>query len=68
MDHSFIRQLRRTNIQLYVVTEILEASEEAVYKESTKADRGFKAKFYATLCAQVWLLPLYFPNTCTQVV
>nr|XP_021388636.1 gasdermin-A [Lonchura striata domestica] len=52
MDHSFIRQLRRTNIHLYVVTEILEASEEAVYKESTKADRGFKAKFYATLCAQ----------------
>ncbi|XP_012426589.5 gasdermin-A [Taeniopygia guttata] len=52
MDHSFIRQLRRTNIQLHVVTEILEASEEAVYKESTKADGGFKAKFYATLCAQ----------------
>ncbi|XP_068068329.1 gasdermin-A [Anomalospiza imberbis] len=52
MDHSFIRQLRRTDIHLYVVTEILEASEEAVYKESTKADRGFKAKFYATLCAQ----------------
>ncbi|XP_053820927.1 gasdermin-A [Vidua chalybeata] len=52
MDHSFIQQLQRTDIHLYVVTEILEASEEAVYKESTKADRGFKAKFYATLCAQ----------------
>ncbi|RLV62904.1 hypothetical protein DV515_00018823, partial [Chloebia gouldiae] len=52
MDHSFIRQLQRTNIHLYVVTEILEASEEAVYKESTKADGGFKAKFYATLCTQ----------------
>ncbi|XP_038018965.1 gasdermin-A3-like [Motacilla alba alba] len=52
MDHSFIRQLRRTDIRLYVVTAILEASEEAVYKESSKADRGFKAKFYATLCAQ----------------
>ncbi|CAN8202262.1 unnamed protein product [Coccothraustes coccothraustes] len=52
MDHSFIRQLQRTDIKLYVVTEILEASEEAVYKESTKADGGFKAKFYATLCAQ----------------
>uniref|UniRef100_A0A8C9MXX5 Uncharacterized protein n=1 Tax=Serinus canaria TaxID=9135 RepID=A0A8C9MXX5_SERCA len=52
MDHSFIQQLRRTDIKLYVVTEILEASEEAVYKESTKADGGFKAKFYATVCAK----------------
>ncbi|XP_048173689.1 gasdermin-A [Corvus hawaiiensis] len=52
MDHSFIQQLRRTDIHLYVVTEILEASEETVYKESTKADGGFKAKFYSTLCAQ----------------
>ncbi|XP_016159802.1 PREDICTED: gasdermin-A [Ficedula albicollis] len=52
MDHSFIQQLRRTDINLYVVTEILEASEETVYKESTKADGGFKAKFYATLCAK----------------
>ncbi|XP_041282195.1 uncharacterized protein LOC121347548 [Onychostruthus taczanowskii] len=52
MDHSFIQQLQRTGIKLYVVTEILEASEEAVYKESTKADGGFMAKFYATLCAQ----------------
>ncbi|XP_066061462.1 gasdermin-A-like [Chamaea fasciata] len=52
MDHSFIRQLQRTDIELYVVTEILEASEEAVYKESTKADGGFWAKFYATLFAK----------------
>ncbi|NWT55896.1 GSDA3 protein, partial [Erythrocercus mccallii] len=52
MDHSFIRQLRKTNISLYLVTETLEASEEAVYKESTKADGGFKTKLYATLCAQ----------------
>ncbi|XP_054505691.2 gasdermin-A isoform X1 [Agelaius phoeniceus] len=52
MDHSFIQQLQRTDIKLCVVTEILEASEEAVYKESTKADGGFKAKFYASLCAQ----------------
>ncbi|XP_058676815.1 gasdermin-A-like [Ammospiza caudacuta] len=52
MDHSFIRQLQRTDIRLYVVTEILEASEEAVYEESTKADRGFKAKIYATLHAK----------------
>ncbi|XP_064589770.1 gasdermin-A3-like isoform X1 [Zonotrichia leucophrys gambelii] len=52
MDHSFIRQLQRTGIRLYVVTETLEASEEAVYEESTKADGGFMAKFYATLSAK----------------
>ncbi|NXL79105.1 GSDA3 protein, partial [Leptocoma aspasia] len=52
MDHSFIQQLRRTNTVLYVVTEILEASEEAVYKESTKAHGGFMATFYATLFAK----------------
>ncbi|KAM6993686.1 gasdermin-A3-like [Passerculus sandwichensis] len=52
MDHSFIQQLQRTDIRLYVVTETLEASEEAVYKESTKADGGFMAKFYATLSAK----------------
>lgn len=63
MDHSFIRQLQRTDIKLYVVTEILEASEQAVYKKSTKADAGFMAKFYATVCAKVWLLLPCFPNT-----
>ncbi|XP_062364278.1 gasdermin-A3-like isoform X2 [Cinclus cinclus] len=67
MDHSFIQQLQRTDIDLYVVTEILEASEETVYKESNKTDGGLKARFYATLCAKVWLLPPSFPNTCTLV-
>ncbi|XP_066061132.1 gasdermin-A-like isoform X2 [Chamaea fasciata] len=52
MDHSFIQQLQRTDIELYVVTEILEASEEAVYKESTKAGGGFNAKCYARASAQ----------------
>ncbi|NXD44075.1 GSDMA protein, partial [Copsychus sechellarum] len=52
MDHSFIQQLQRRDINLYVVTEILEASEETVYKESTKADKGLKAKFYATFHAK----------------
>ncbi|NXH49630.1 GSDA3 protein, partial [Dicaeum eximium] len=52
MDHSFIRQLQNKDIKLYLVTEILEASEKTVYQESTRADGGFKAKFYATLCAQ----------------
>uniref|UniRef100_A0A8C3MNS6 Uncharacterized protein n=1 Tax=Geospiza parvula TaxID=87175 RepID=A0A8C3MNS6_GEOPR len=64
MDHSFIRQLQRTDIKLYVVTEIIEASEEAVYKESTKADRGFKAKFYASLCAQD-KQSIVIPKGCT---
>ncbi|KAL9823840.1 gasdermin-A2-like, partial [Geothlypis trichas] len=52
MDHSFIQQLQRTGTKLYVVTEILEASEEAVYKESTKADGSFMAKLHASLSAQ----------------
>ncbi|KAM7030070.1 gasdermin-A3-like [Acridotheres tristis] len=52
MDHSFIQQVQERAIDLYVVTEILEASEETIYKESTKANRGFKAKFHATLCAK----------------
>uniref|UniRef100_A0A8D2PKS1 Gasdermin pore forming domain-containing protein n=1 Tax=Zosterops lateralis melanops TaxID=1220523 RepID=A0A8D2PKS1_ZOSLA len=47
MDHSFIQQLERTDSELYVVTEILEASEKAEYKESTKANGGFLAKFWA---------------------
>ena len=68
MDHSFIRQLQRTDINLYVVTEILEASEKTVYKESTKADGGFKAKFYATLSGKVWFFPPSFPHSYTHVL
>ncbi|RMC01428.1 hypothetical protein DUI87_21867 [Hirundo rustica rustica] len=52
MDHSFIQQLQRTGSSLHVVTEIFEASEEAIYKESTKAGGGFMAKFYATFFAK----------------
>ncbi|XP_032934524.2 gasdermin-A-like [Catharus ustulatus] len=52
MDHSFIQQLQRTDIKIYVVTEILEVSEKTVYEESTKADGGFKAKFYAAFSAK----------------
>uniref|UniRef100_A0A8C3NZP9 Gasdermin-A n=1 Tax=Cyanoderma ruficeps TaxID=181631 RepID=A0A8C3NZP9_9PASS len=52
MDHSFIQQLLRKDISLYVVTETLEASEKAEYKESTKAGGGIKAKFYARASAQ----------------
>ncbi|XP_032934526.1 gasdermin-A-like [Catharus ustulatus] len=52
MDHSLIRQLQSTDVNLYMVIEILEASEETVYKESTKADGGFMASCYATLYAK----------------
>ncbi|KAM4884322.1 gasdermin-A3-like isoform 1-T1 [Sylvia borin] len=52
MDHSLIQQLRRTDTDLYVVTETLVASEEADYKESTKAGGGFMAKLYAALFAK----------------
>ncbi|XP_014740854.1 PREDICTED: gasdermin-A3-like [Sturnus vulgaris] len=51
MDHSFIRQLQRTDIDLYVVTEILETSEETVYKESTK--------FPPNTCTQVFSLLVF---------
>ncbi|NXD30296.1 GSDMA protein, partial [Spelaeornis formosus] len=67
-DHSFIQQLQRTDINLYVVTEILEASEETVYEESTKADSGFKAKFHATLGAKSTKLDkqsIVIPKGCT---
>ncbi|XP_051650605.1 gasdermin-A isoform X2 [Manacus candei] len=52
MDHSFIQQLQRTTLNLYMVSETLEASEETVYKESSKAQGGFLAKIYAKLSAQ----------------
>ncbi|XP_063034926.1 gasdermin-A isoform X1 [Melospiza melodia melodia] len=41
MNHSLIQQLQRTNIDLYMVTEILEASEETNYTASTMAEGGF---------------------------
>ncbi|XP_032567103.1 gasdermin-A2-like [Chiroxiphia lanceolata] len=52
MDHSFIQQLLRTTLKLYVVYETLEASEETVYKESSKAQGGFLATIYAKFSAQ----------------
>ncbi|TRZ13087.1 hypothetical protein HGM15179_013990 [Zosterops borbonicus] len=52
LDHSFIQQLQETDMELYVVIEILKASEVAVCKESTKADGGVMAKIYATFSAQ----------------
>ncbi|XP_032566942.1 gasdermin-A2-like, partial [Chiroxiphia lanceolata] len=52
MDHSFIQQLQGTKLKLYVVYETLEASEETVYKESSKAHGGFLARINAKFSAQ----------------
>ncbi|XP_064492691.1 gasdermin-A-like [Pseudopipra pipra] len=47
MGHSFIQQLQRTGADLFLVYETLEASEETVYKEDTKAELSFLAKIFA---------------------
>ncbi|XP_066192653.1 gasdermin-A2-like [Sylvia atricapilla] len=68
LDHSFIQQLQRTGIELFVVTETLKASEEAEYKESTNAGGGFKTKLYTTLSAQATrenIQSIVIPKGCT---
>ncbi|KAM7030068.1 gasdermin-A-like isoform 2-T4 [Acridotheres tristis] len=52
MDHSFIQQVQERAIDLYVVTEILEASEETVYRQSTKADGAFNVMCHITVGAK----------------
>uniref|UniRef100_A0A8C9N099 Uncharacterized protein n=1 Tax=Serinus canaria TaxID=9135 RepID=A0A8C9N099_SERCA len=52
INHSLIQQLQRTNINLYMVTEILEASEETIYKASITADGVFNVMCHITLGAQ----------------
>ncbi|XP_064492311.1 gasdermin-A-like [Pseudopipra pipra] len=52
MDHSFIQQLLSTELKLYVVYKTLEASEETIYKESSKAQGGFLAMIYAKFFAK----------------
>ncbi|KAM6993888.1 gasdermin-A-like [Passerculus sandwichensis] len=52
MNHSLIQQLQRTNINLYMVTEILEASEETIYTASIMADGVFNVLCHITLGAQ----------------
>ncbi|NWZ02696.1 GSDA3 protein, partial [Loxia curvirostra] len=52
INHSLIQQLQRTNINLYMVTEILEASEETIYKASIMADGVFNVMCHITLGAQ----------------
>ncbi|XP_064492692.1 gasdermin-A-like [Pseudopipra pipra] len=52
MDHSFIQDLKRNDIDLFLVYETLEASEETIYRESSKAQGGFLATIYAKFSAQ----------------
>ncbi|XP_074413442.1 gasdermin-A3-like [Zonotrichia albicollis] len=52
MNHSLIQQLQRTDINLYMVTEILEASEETIYTASIMADGVFNVLCHITLGAQ----------------
>ncbi|XP_051650606.1 gasdermin-A isoform X3 [Manacus candei] len=47
MNHSFIQQLLRTGADLFLVYEILEASEAAIYEEDTKEEWSFFAWIYA---------------------
>uniref|UniRef100_A0A8C5TJS9 Uncharacterized protein n=1 Tax=Malurus cyaneus samueli TaxID=2593467 RepID=A0A8C5TJS9_9PASS len=53
MEHSLIQQLLRTGSNLFVVIEILEASENCVYVESTKEEGGFWARIYALIWGKV---------------
>ncbi|KAM6295459.1 gasdermin-A [Aegotheles albertisi] len=52
MNHSFIQQLRKTNQDLYVVHETIEASEGTSYEESSRAEGSFMAQLYAKFCAK----------------
>lgn len=69
VNHSFIQQLQKTQQELYVVHETLEASEETSYEESIKAEGSFMTQLHAKFCAKVWFLfrlrSQSFPNICT---
>lgn len=52
VNHSFIRQLQKTQQELYVVHETLEASEETSYEESIKAEGSFMTQLHAKFCAK----------------
>ncbi|XP_050186724.1 gasdermin-A3-like [Myiozetetes cayanensis] len=68
MDHSFIQQLQRTKLKLFLVYETLEASEELVYNESTKAHGSFLAKIYAKLSGKGTTenrQSIVIPKSCT---
>ncbi|XP_064492688.1 gasdermin-A-like [Pseudopipra pipra] len=68
MGHSFIQQLLSTELDLYMVYETLEASEETVYRESSKAQGGFLAMIYAKFSAQgstEHIESIVIPKGCT---
>ncbi|XP_068274902.1 gasdermin-A isoform X2 [Nyctibius grandis] len=52
VNHSFIQQIQKTDQNLYVVHETLEASEKTSYEESTKAAGSFMTKLYAKFFAK----------------
>ncbi|XP_028939982.1 gasdermin-A3-like [Antrostomus carolinensis] len=52
MNHSFIQQLQKTDQNLYIVHETIEASEETSYEESTTAQGSFMTQLYAKFCAK----------------
>lgn len=56
MDHPFIQQLRKTQQNLYVVHETLEASDVVSYEESKEKTGQFAAQLYAKIIAKVWFL------------
>ncbi|KAM6238717.1 gasdermin-A [Porphyrio hochstetteri] len=51
-NHTFLQQLKKTRQNLYVVHETLEASEDAIYEESTEGEGSFKTQLYAKFCAK----------------
>ncbi|XP_064492687.1 gasdermin-A-like [Pseudopipra pipra] len=68
MGHSFIQQLLSTEFDLYMVYETLEASEETVYRESSKAQGGFLAMIYAKFFGEAStenMESIVIPKGCT---
>uniref|UniRef100_A0A8B9TUP7 Gasdermin pore forming domain-containing protein n=1 Tax=Anas platyrhynchos TaxID=8839 RepID=A0A8B9TUP7_ANAPL len=52
VDHPFIQQLRKTQQNLYVVHETLEASDVVSYEESKEKTGQFAAQLYAKIIAK----------------
>uniref|UniRef100_A0A8B9MIM0 Uncharacterized protein n=1 Tax=Accipiter nisus TaxID=211598 RepID=A0A8B9MIM0_9AVES len=52
MNHSFIRQLQKTQQKLYVVHETVETSEETSYEELIEAEGSFKTQLHVKFWAK----------------
>ncbi|XP_009672098.1 gasdermin-A isoform X2 [Struthio camelus] len=52
MNHSFIKQLKKKQQNLYVVHESIQASEETNYEEYNKTEGSFMAQLYAKFSTQ----------------